>query len=79
MRNLYRICLIVALLAVFVAAFLFVTANTQLVTLALPVTGWQWQVTLGAMAVLLLALGLLLGLLTGLGLRGVRGLFGSRS
>ena len=79
MRNLYRICLIVALFVVFIAAFLFVTTNTQLVTLAMPMTDWRWQVTLGAMAILLLALGLLLGLLTGLGLKGMRGLFGSRS
>lgn len=79
MRNLYRICLTVALFVVFIAAFLFVTTNTQLVTLAMPMTDWRWQVTLGAMAILLLALGLLLGLLTGLGLKGMRGLFGSRS
>lgn len=79
MRTLYRIGLIVVLLVVFIAAFLFVTSNTQMVTLAMPVIDWQWRVTLGAMVVLLLALGLLVGLLTGLGLRGVSGLFGSRS
>lgn len=79
MRNLYRIVLVLVLLVVFVVAFVFVTANTQLVTLDLLVTGWQWQVTLGALAVLLLALGLLVGLLFGLGLRGMKGLFGSRS
>jgi len=79
MRNLYRIVVVLVLLVIFVVAFAFVTANTQLVTLDLLVTGWQWQVTLGALAVLLLALGLLVGLLFGLGLRGMKGLFGSRS
>ena len=79
MRNLYRIFLILVLLAVFGMAFLFVTVNTQPVTLSLPVSGLQWQVTLGALVVLLLAAGLLVGLATGLGLRGMRGLFGSRS
>ncbi|MAY11329.1 MAG: DUF1049 domain-containing protein, partial [Alcanivorax sp.] len=42
MRNLYRIFLILALLAVFGLAFLFVTVNTQPVTLSLPVSGLQW-------------------------------------
>ncbi len=58
---------------------MFVTANTQPVTLAVPVAGWQYQVTLGALVVVLLALGLLAGLVTGLGLKGLRGLFGTRS
>lgn len=46
MRNLYRIFLILVLLLIFMAAFLFVTANTQPVTLAVPVADWQYQVTL---------------------------------
>jgi uncharacterized membrane protein YciS (DUF1049 family) len=79
MRNLYRICLILALLVVFGAAFVFVTANTQLVTLDMLVAGWRWQVTLGALVMVVLALGLLAGLLTGLGMKGLRALFGSRS
>lgn len=79
MRNLYRIILILVLLLIFMAAFLFVTANTQPVTLAVPVADWQYQVTLGALVVVLLALGLLAGLVTGLGLKGLRGLFGPRS
>ncbi len=79
MRNLYRIGLILILLLIFAAAFLFVTANTQPVTLVIPVADWQCQVTLGALVVMLLALGLLVGLVTGLGLKGLRGLFGTRS
>lgn len=79
MRNLYRIFLILVLLLIFMVAFLFVTANTQPVTLAVPVADWQYQVTLGPLVVVLLALGLLAGLLTGLGLKGLRGLFGSHS
>ncbi|KXJ47756.1 hypothetical protein SAMN06272769_110103 [Alcanivorax sp. DSM 26295] len=79
MRNLYRIFLILVLLLIFMAAFLFVTANTQPVTLAVPVADWQYQVTLGGLVVVLLALGLLAGLVTGLGLKGLRGLFGPRS
>lgn len=79
MRNLYRIGLILALLLIFVVAFAFVTANSQLVTVDMLVAGWQWQLTVGALAVLLLALGLLLGLCTGLGLKGLRGLLGTRS
>ena len=79
MRNLYRIFLILVLLLIFMAAFLFVTANTQPVTLAVPVADWQYQVKLGALVVVLLALGLLAGLVTGLGLKGLRGLFGPRS
>ena len=65
--------LILVLLLIFMAAFLFVTANTQPVTLAVPVADWQYQVTLGGTGVLvvLLALGLLAGLVTGLGLKGV--------
>ena len=79
MRNRYRIFLILVLLLIFMLAFLFVTANTQPVTLSVPVADWQYQVTLGALVVVLLALGLLAGLLTGLGLKGLRGLFGPRS
>ena len=71
--------LFLVLLLIFMAAFLFVTANTQPVTLAVPVADWQYQVTLGALVVVLLALGLLAGLVTGLGLKGLRGLFGPRS
>lgn len=79
MRNLYRIFLVLVLLVVFGLAFVFVTANTQEVTLDMLVAGWQWQLTLGALVVVLLALGLLVGLLTGLGVKGLRGLFGTRS
>lgn len=79
MRNLYRIFLIVLLLLIFLIAFLFVTANTQLVSLAVPVVGWHYQITSGALAVTLLALGLLAGLVIGLGVKGVSGLFGNRS
>lgn len=78
MRNLYRIGLILVLLAIFIVAFIFVTANSQLVTLDLVVADWQWQVTLGALAVLLLVLGGLVGLGVGLGLKGLSGLFGNR-
>lgn len=78
MRNLYRIGLILTLLVIFIAAFAFVTANTQLVTVDMLVAGWQWHLTLGALVVLLLALGLLVGLCAGLGLKGLRGLFGTR-
>ncbi|ASK34467.1 DUF1049 domain-containing protein [Alloalcanivorax mobilis] len=79
MRNLYRVCLVLALLLVFGVAFVFVTANTALVTVDMLVADWQWQVSLGALVMVLLALGLLVGLVTGLGLKGLRGLFGSRS
>ncbi|ARB46339.1 MULTISPECIES: lipopolysaccharide assembly protein LapA domain-containing protein [Alloalcanivorax] len=79
MRTLYRALLILVLLAIFLAAFFFVTANTQMVTLDMLIQGWRWQVSLGVLAVGLLAVGLLAGLLTGLGFKGLRGLFGSRS
>ena len=52
---------------------------TSSVPYAVPVADWQYQVTLGALVVVLLALGLLAGLVTGLGLKGLRGLFGPRS
>lgn len=79
MRNLYRIGLILVLLILFGVAFVFVTANTQLVTLDLLVAGWQWRITVGALVILILALGLVVGLCAGLGLRGLKGLFGTRS
>lgn len=75
MRNLYRILVILAVVAIFLVAFLFVTSNRDLVMIDLLVDAWQWQVSLGVLVVSVLATGLLLGLLAGVGLRGIKGLF----
>ena len=75
MRNLYRILVILAVVAIFLVAFLFVTSNRDLVMIDLLVDAWQWQVSLGVLVVSVLAIGLLLGLLDGGGLRGIKGLF----
>lgn len=75
MRNLYRILVILALAVIFLAAFLFVTSNRDLVVLDLLVYQWQWEVSLGVLVIGVLAIGLFLGLLTGLGWRGLKGLF----
>ena len=73
MRNLYRILVILAVVAIFLVAF--VTSNRDLVMIDLLVDAWQWQVSLGVLVVSVLAIGLLLGLLAGVGLRGIKGLF----
>ena len=75
MRNLYRILVILAVVAIFLVAFLFVTSNRDLVMIDLLVDAWQWQGSLGVLVVSVLAIGLLLGLLAGVGLRGIKGLF----
>ncbi len=75
MRNLYRILVILAVVAIFLVAFLFVTSNRDVVMIDLLVDAWQWQVSLGVLVVSVLAIGLLLGLLAGVGLRGIKGLF----
>ncbi len=75
MRNLYRILVILAVVAVFFIAFLFVTSNRDLVTLDLLVDQWHWQVSLGVLVIGVLAIGLLAGLLAGIGLRGLKSLF----
>lgn len=75
MRNLYRILVILAVVAIFLVSFLFVTSNRDLVMIDLLVDAWQWQVSLGVLVVSVLAIGLLLGLLAGVGLRGIKGLF----
>lgn len=46
MRNLYRILVILAVVAIFLVAFLFVTSNRDLVMIDLLVDAWQWQVSL---------------------------------
>ena len=75
MRNLYRFLVILAVVAIFLVAFLFVTSNRDLVMIDLLVDAWQWQVSLGVLVVSVLAIGLLVGLLAGVGLRGIKGLF----
>ncbi len=75
MRNLYRILVILAVVAIFLVAFLFVTSNRDLVMIDLLVDAWQWQVSLGVLVVSVLAIGLLLGLLAGVGLHGIKGIF----
>ena len=75
MRNLYRILVILAVVAIFLVAFLFVTSNRDLVMIDLLVDAWQWQVSLCVLVVSVLAIGLLVGLLAGVGLRGIKGLF----
>ncbi|MCG8391449.1 MAG: hypothetical protein MI745_00035 [Pseudomonadales bacterium] len=75
MRNLYRILVILAVVAVFFLAFLFVTSNRDLVVLDMLVDQWQWEVSLGVLVIGVLAIGLLLGLLAGIGLRGLKSMF----
>lgn len=75
MRNLYRILVILAAVAVFFIAFLFVTSNRDLVMLDLLVNEWHWQVSLGVLVIGVLAIGLLCGLLAGIGLRGLKSMF----
>jgi uncharacterized integral membrane protein len=75
MRNLYRILVILAVLAVFLFAFLFVTSNRDLVTLDMLFYQWHWDVSLGVLVIGVLAIGLFLGLLAGFGLRVMKSLF----
>ena len=75
MRNLYRILVILAVLAGFLFAFLFVTSNRDLVTLDMLFYQWHWDVSLGVLVIGVLAIGLFLGLLAGIGLRGLKSLF----
>ncbi|KGD64025.1 hypothetical protein Y5S_02793 [Alcanivorax nanhaiticus] len=75
MRNLYRILVILAVVAVFFIAFLFVTSNRDLVILDLLVDQWHWEVSLGVLVIGVLAIGLFAGLLAGIGLRGLKSLF----
>ncbi|MDX1805321.1 MAG: lipopolysaccharide assembly protein LapA domain-containing protein [Alcanivorax sp.] len=75
MRNLYRILVILAVAAIFLLAFLFVTSNRDLVKLDMLFYHWQWNVSLGVLVIGMLAIGMLLGLLAGLGWRGLKGLF----
>ncbi|EKF73486.1 hypothetical protein A11A3_13615 [Alcanivorax hongdengensis A-11-3] len=75
MRNLYRILVLLVLAAIFFLAFIFVTSNRDLVVLDMLLYDWQWQVSLGVLVVGVLAIGLFLGLLAGLGWRGLKGLF----
>ena len=70
MRNLYRIVVILAAVAIFFIAFLFVTSNREAVTLDLVLYNLQWDVSLGV-----LAIGLLTGLVAGIGLRGIKSMF----
>lgn len=73
MKNIYRVVVVLLLLAVFIATFMFVTSNRDLVVLDLLVI--EWQASLGVLVISLLAVGLVLGLFAGLGLRGIKGLF----
>lgn len=73
MKNIYRAVVLLLLLAAFLVTFMFVTSNRDLVVLDLLVV--EWQASLGVLVISLLAVGLVLGLFAGLGLRGVKGLF----
>jgi len=75
MRNLYRILVILAVLAVFLFAFLFVTSTRDLVTLDMLFYQWHWEVSLGVLVISVLAIGVFLGFLAGIGLRGLKSLF----
>ncbi|ERP89081.1 hypothetical protein Q670_15460 [Alcanivorax sp. P2S70] len=75
MRNLYRIVVILAAVAIFFIAFLFVTSNREAVTLDLVLYNLQWDVSLGVLVIGVLAIGLLTGLVAGIGLRGIKSLF----
>ena len=73
MKNIYRAVVLLLLLVAFLVTFMFVTSNRDLVVLDLLVV--EWQASLGVLVISLLAIGLVLGLFAGLGLRGVKGLF----
>jgi putative membrane protein len=72
MRALRGVLALVVALAGFALGFAFVALNDVPVTLDLLWPGWQWSISSGVLVLTVLVLGLLLGLLAGLGLRGLR-------
>lgn len=75
-----RVALAVLLaLAGFALGFSFVSANNGPVTLDLLWPGWQWSASSGVVVLAVLVVGLLLGLVTGLGLKGLLRLGGRKS
>lgn len=70
-RNLLIVLLVVA---AFLLGLMFMSANASTVSLDLLVPGWQWQVPLGGLVLILLVAGLVIGLLAGIGLKGLLGL-----
>lgn len=68
MHALRRLVMLLLVLILLASLMLFLLANQVPVTLALPLTGFSWQASLGVLLLLMLATGLLLGLLAGGGL-----------
>lgn len=79
MRVLRGVLALVIALAGFALGFAFVSFNDVSVTLDLLWPGWQWSVSSGVLVLGVLVLGLLLGLVAGLGLRGLLRLGGRQS
>ncbi len=79
MRVLRGVLALVIALAGFALGFAFVSLNDVPVTLDLLWPGWQWSVSTGVLVLSVLVLGLLLGLLAGLGLKGLLRLGGRKS
>lgn len=75
MRHLYRALIIVIALAVFFIAFFFISSNREIVTVDLLLYRWHWEAQVGVLVIAALAIGLLIGLLAGVGLRSVKSLF----
>lgn len=72
MRALRGVLALVIALAGFALGFAFVALNDVPVTLDLLWPGWQWSISSGVLVLGVLVLGLLLGLVAGLGVRGLR-------
>ena len=71
MKVLRGVLALAIALAGFALGFAFVALNDVPVTLDLLWPGWQWSVSSGVLVLSVLVLGLLLGLVAGLGLKGL--------
>ena len=71
MRVLRGLIVLALAVAGFGLGFAFVSLNDTPLTLDLIWPGWQWQAPSGVLVLGVLVLGLLIGLLAGLGLRGL--------
>ena len=60
MRHLYRLLVILSVVAIFLVAFLFVTSHLDLILIDLLVDAWQWPVIL----VVLVAVCIMLNIIT---------------
>ncbi len=79
MRALRGVVALVIALAGFALGFAFVALNDVPVTLDLLWPGWQWSMSSGVLVLGVLVAGLVLGLMAGLGLRGLLRLGGRKS